>query len=53
MLLIFPIWGLECKGSMFAVIILTFLSGFSGLMYGEHSTRHKYKKACGNSAAEN
>jgi len=29
---------------MFAVIILTFLSGFNGLMYGEHSA-HKYQKS--------
>ncbi|KAG5324788.1 ABCGN protein, partial [Acromyrmex heyeri] len=34
MLLIFPIWGLECKGPMFTVIGLIFLSGFCGLMFG-------------------
>ncbi|XP_018371316.1 PREDICTED: uncharacterized protein LOC108766484 [Trachymyrmex cornetzi] len=34
MLLYFSIWGLECKGSIFDVIILTFLTGFCGLMYG-------------------
>ncbi|XP_018353531.1 PREDICTED: uncharacterized protein LOC108755150, partial [Trachymyrmex septentrionalis] len=34
MLLIFPIWGLECKGSIFIVMVLMFLSGFCGLMYG-------------------
>ncbi|KAG5331765.1 ABCGK protein, partial [Acromyrmex charruanus] len=34
MLLYFSIWGLECKGSIFDVIILTFLMGFCGLMYG-------------------
>ncbi|XP_018355832.1 PREDICTED: ABC transporter G family member 20-like [Trachymyrmex septentrionalis] len=33
-LLFFPIWGLECKGSMFTVIVLTFLVGFCGLMHG-------------------
>ncbi|EGI65058.1 ABC transporter G family member 20 [Acromyrmex echinatior] len=33
-LLIFPIWGLECKGPMFTVIVLIFLSGFCGLMFG-------------------
>ncbi|KYM87309.1 ABC transporter G family member 20 [Atta colombica] len=34
MLLIFPIWGLECKGSIFTVMVSTFFSGFCGLMYG-------------------
>ncbi|KYN03410.1 ABC transporter G family member 23 [Cyphomyrmex costatus] len=34
MLLYFSIWGLESKGSIFDVIILTFLMGFCGLMYG-------------------
>ncbi|XP_071625835.1 ABC transporter G family member 20-like isoform X2 [Temnothorax longispinosus] len=33
-LLFFPIWGLECKGSIFVTIIFLFLSGFTGLMYG-------------------
>ncbi|XP_018044364.1 PREDICTED: ABC transporter G family member 20-like isoform X1 [Atta colombica] len=33
-LLFFPIWGLECKGSIFTVIVLTFLVGFCGLMHG-------------------
>ncbi|KYN29987.1 ABC transporter G family member 20, partial [Trachymyrmex cornetzi] len=33
-LLFFPVWGLECKGSIFTVIILTFLIGFCGLMHG-------------------
>ncbi|XP_011874737.1 PREDICTED: uncharacterized protein LOC105565820 isoform X2 [Vollenhovia emeryi] len=41
-LIFFPIWGLECKGSIFAVILLMFLSGFCGLMYGEYSTRFLY-----------
>ncbi|KYN45392.1 ABC transporter G family member 23 [Trachymyrmex septentrionalis] len=34
MLLYFSIWGLECKGSILDVTILTFLMGFCGLMYG-------------------
>ncbi|XP_011055070.1 PREDICTED: ABC transporter G family member 20-like isoform X2 [Acromyrmex echinatior] len=34
MLLYFSIWELECKGSIFDIIILTFLMGFCGLMYG-------------------
>jgi len=34
MVIIFPIWGVECKGSLFVVFILMFLSGFNGLMYG-------------------
>ncbi|XP_011055067.1 PREDICTED: ABC transporter G family member 20-like [Acromyrmex echinatior] len=33
-LLFFPIWGLECKGSIFTVIILIFFVGFCGLMHG-------------------
>ncbi|KAG5331767.1 ABCGN protein, partial [Acromyrmex charruanus] len=33
-LLFFPIWGLECKGSIFTVIVLIFLVGFCGLMHG-------------------
>ncbi|KAL0110784.1 hypothetical protein PUN28_014027 [Cardiocondyla obscurior] len=33
-LLYFPIWGLECKGSIFMLIIIVFLNGFCGLMYG-------------------
>ncbi|XP_011859421.1 PREDICTED: ABC transporter G family member 23-like isoform X2 [Vollenhovia emeryi] len=33
-LMFFPIWGLECKGSMFIVIILIFINGFCGLMFG-------------------
>ncbi|KAG5313893.1 ABCGK protein, partial [Acromyrmex insinuator] len=33
-LLFFPIWGLECKGSIFTVIILIFFIGFCGLMHG-------------------
>ncbi|XP_024879603.1 ABC transporter G family member 20-like isoform X1 [Temnothorax curvispinosus] len=34
LLLFFPIWGLECKGSIFVTTVLIFLNGFSGLMYG-------------------
>ncbi|KYN03412.1 ABC transporter G family member 20 [Cyphomyrmex costatus] len=34
MLIVFPIWGLECKGPIFNVMVLIFLNGFSGLMYG-------------------
>ncbi|XP_018406274.1 PREDICTED: uncharacterized protein LOC108771207, partial [Cyphomyrmex costatus] len=34
MLLIFAIWGLECKGPIFVVMVLTFLTGSCGLMYG-------------------
>ncbi|KYN03411.1 PREDICTED: ABC transporter G family member 23-like [Cyphomyrmex costatus] len=34
MLLLFPIWGLECKGPIFTVMVLIFLTGFCGLMYG-------------------
>ncbi|XP_071568012.1 ABC transporter G family member 20 isoform X1 [Temnothorax nylanderi] len=34
LLLFFPIWGLECKGSIFVTTVLVFLNGFSGLMYG-------------------
>jgi len=37
MLLYFSVWGLECKGSIFDVMILTFLTGFCGLMYGKYS----------------
>ncbi|KYN22383.1 ABC transporter G family member 23 [Trachymyrmex cornetzi] len=33
-LLFFPIWSLECKGSIFIVIVLMFLTGFCGLMCG-------------------
>ncbi|KAL0122970.1 hypothetical protein PUN28_007554 [Cardiocondyla obscurior] len=33
-LLFFPIFGLECKGSIFAAIVLVFLNGLCGLMYG-------------------
>ncbi|XP_011860715.1 PREDICTED: ABC transporter G family member 20-like [Vollenhovia emeryi] len=33
-LIIFPIWGLECKGSIFAAFVFIFLNGFCGLMYG-------------------
>jgi len=43
-LLFFPIWGLECKGSIFTVIVLTFLVGFCGLMHGKYSTQQRYKK---------
>ncbi|KAL0110790.1 hypothetical protein PUN28_014028 [Cardiocondyla obscurior] len=30
----FFIWNLECKGSIFEAIVLIFLNGFDGLMYG-------------------
>ncbi|KAG5319386.1 ABCGK protein, partial [Pseudoatta argentina] len=45
-LLIFPIWGLECKGPMFTVIGLTFLSGFCGLMFGTilHMMQFRYQR---------
>ncbi|XP_026825690.1 ABC transporter G family member 23-like isoform X2 [Ooceraea biroi] len=32
----FLAWGLECKGSIFPVILITFLSGMCGLMYGAY-----------------
>lgn len=35
----FPIWGLECKGSVLNAFVLVFLNGFCGLMYGEYLTR--------------
>ncbi|XP_032678963.1 ABC transporter G family member 23-like isoform X2 [Odontomachus brunneus] len=46
--LCFPIWGLKCAGSMFAVIWFGLLSSICGLMYGffisviskNHSTAH-------------
>ncbi|XP_011859370.1 PREDICTED: uncharacterized protein LOC105556869 [Vollenhovia emeryi] len=48
MLLFFPIWGLECKGSVFTMFVLVFLNAFCGLMYGfvisvmckNHTTAH-------------
>ncbi|XP_011871778.1 PREDICTED: ABC transporter G family member 20-like [Vollenhovia emeryi] len=33
-LIVFPIWGLECRGSIFTVFVLVFLNGFCGLCYG-------------------
>ncbi|XP_011700769.1 PREDICTED: ABC transporter G family member 20-like isoform X2 [Wasmannia auropunctata] len=34
MFLVFVVWRLECKGSIFAATGFTFLVGFCGLMYG-------------------
>ncbi|XP_011869697.1 PREDICTED: ABC transporter G family member 20-like isoform X2 [Vollenhovia emeryi] len=31
---VFPIWGLECRGSIFTAFVLVFLNGFCGLCYG-------------------
>ncbi|KAH0950241.1 hypothetical protein HN011_009186 [Eciton burchellii] len=32
--LCFPVWGLQCKGSLFIVILFTFLIALCGMMYG-------------------
>ncbi|XP_011859218.1 PREDICTED: ABC transporter G family member 20-like isoform X2 [Vollenhovia emeryi] len=33
-LLVFPVWGLECKGSILVIIFLFFLNTFCGMMCG-------------------
>ncbi|XP_011871116.1 PREDICTED: ABC transporter G family member 20-like, partial [Vollenhovia emeryi] len=43
-LIVFPIWGLECKGSIFVIIFLLFLNEFCGLMCGEYSTLYIKKR---------
>ncbi|KAL0110779.1 hypothetical protein PUN28_014026 [Cardiocondyla obscurior] len=47
-LLYFPIWGLECKGPVFIAMVLIFLNGFCGLLYGAYHPTQFIKKKDGN-----
>ncbi|XP_011877445.1 PREDICTED: ABC transporter G family member 23-like [Vollenhovia emeryi] len=43
-LIVFPIWGLEYKGSIFVITLLLFLTEFCGTMCGEYSTLYIKKR---------
>nr|XP_012220380.1 PREDICTED: ABC transporter G family member 23-like isoform X2 [Linepithema humile]XP_012220389.1 PREDICTED: ABC transporter G family member 23-like isoform X2 [Linepithema humile] len=43
----FLVWNLKTKGSIFDVICIVYLSGFSGLMWGFFDLCHVHKSYCG------